>query len=158
MEVKAEHRGKLKYRAERTPEPPQEDSAMTDAQESRGGASLTTVTFQREAEHPADRPKKPEFRGHADRQVYLGILELAIPLIHNAIETVIATWASKSYCARSHKLLLRATWKVVPLSGKASTHTLPPCRSAIFVTMASPKPVPATPFDFSPRWNIPKIF
>ena len=51
----------------------------------------------------------------------------------------------------------RVKEKVEPSPGVDSTHTFPPCRSTIFLTTASPIPVPSYSSWVWRRWNISKI-
>src|SRR5476649_1099634 len=51
----------------------------------------------------------------------------------------------------------KAKLKVDPCPSFDSTEILPPCRSTIFLQMASPMPVPANSSRLCRRWNMPKI-
>src|SRR5580700_1571985 len=63
-------------------------------------------------------------------------------------------------CDRCHEFTpdpARAKRNVEPCPGCDSTEILPPCRSTIFLQMASPMPVPANSSRLCSRWNMPKI-
>ena len=47
--------------------------------------------------------------------------------------------------------------RIEPCPGWDSTEMVPPCRSTIFLQIASPMPVPANSSRLCSRWNMPKI-
>src|SRR5229473_4902463 len=101
--------------------------------------------------------------GHVQMDRTIGIAEgfLRQPDITGTVfdqENLNGHTCSSDGCYNSFSLSASAKRKVEPCPGCDSTEMLPPCRSTIFLQMASPIPVPANSSRLCSRWNIPKIF